>query len=192
MNILPGFKLCRKGLHQYPVNKKRCPKCRQAINEKWNKANKEKRRKHQEKYRNTYPDRVKKAREKYKEVNPLGFQNARKKWEENNKQRVRALKREWRLSHKGQVNSWLAKRRASKKQATPPWANKKSIEGIYQKAAELTDATGIKYEVDHIYPLQSKYMCGLHVETNLQILTREQNRAKSNRTWPGQLDCQKD
>ena len=192
MDILPGFKLCRKGVHQYPADKKRCPKCRQAANEKWNRANKEKRRKHQEAYRNTHPDRIKKSREKYKETNPLGFQNARKKWEENKQQKARILKREWRLLHKGQVNSWRAKSRALKKQATPDWASKKAIEEIYQKAAELTKATGIPHEVDHVYPLQSKYLCGLHIETNLQILTREQNRAKGNRTWPGQLDCQKD
>jgi hypothetical protein len=192
MDILPGFKLCRKGLHQYPAGKKRCPKCRQFLNEKWNKANKEKRRKHQEKYRNTHPDRIKKSQEKYKETNSLGFQKARKKWEGKNKDKLRESKRKWRLLNKGRVNSWCAKRRAFKKQAIPPWANKKSIEQVYKKAAELTKKTGIKHEVDHIYPLQSKYMCGLHVETNLQILTREQNRAKSNRIWPGQFDCQKD
>lgn len=73
----------------------------------------------------------------------------------------------------------------------PPWADEKAIKSIYEKCDKLTRNTGIKHEVDHIYPLQSKYMCGLHVETNLQILTKEENRAKGNRTWPGQLDCQK-
>ena len=84
-----------------------------------------------------------------------------------------------------------AKQRAAKKQAVAPWANLEKIKQIYKKAEELTRQNGIGYHVDHIYPLTSKYMCGVHVETNLQILTAEENIAKSNRTWPGQLDCQK-
>lgn len=32
MDILPGFKLCRKGLHQYPADKQTCPECRKNRN----------------------------------------------------------------------------------------------------------------------------------------------------------------
>jgi 5-methylcytosine-specific restriction endonuclease McrA len=51
---------------------------------------------------------------------------------------------------------------------------------IYRQAKKLTQKTGILHEVDHIIPLQNHLVCGLHVENNLQILTREQNRKKFN------------
>ena len=67
------------------------------------------------------------------------------------------------------------------KYATPSWANKDKIKEIYTQAQTLTRDTGIQHEVDHIIPLQGKLVSGLHVEDNLQILTRKENRAKHNR-----------
>lgn len=68
-----------------------------------------------------------------------------------------------------------AKRRAQKHQATPLWADQRAIKKIYQAAAKA----GL--EVDHIVPLMGKNVCGLHVETNLQLLSRAANIAKGNR-----------
>jgi hypothetical protein len=88
-------------------------------------------------------------------------------------------------------NAYQARRRAAKKSALMPWIDVNVIKNFYTEARRLTKLTGVKHHVDHIYPLQSEYMCGLHVETNLQILTEKENILKGNRTWPGQLECQK-
>jgi len=63
----------------------------------------------------------------------------------------------------------------------PAWANLDAIEHIYAEARRMTVVTGIRHEVDHIVPLQGREVSGLHVENNLQILTKQANRLKSNR-----------
>jgi hypothetical protein len=54
------------------------------------------------------------------------------------------------------------------------------IAAFYVRAAEMSRASGIPHEVDHIIPLRGRAVSGLHVHTNLQILSRTQNRAKQN------------
>ena len=73
--------------------------------------------------------------------------------------------------------------------AQPPWANRNEINAIYREAKERR-RNGENVQVDHIFPLQSKWICGLHVHTNLVIIPAERNRAKSNTSFPGheQLD----
>ena len=66
------------------------------------------------------------------------------------------------------------------KNAFVSWANKQLILEFYKKAKKLTKETGIMHEVDHIIPITNDFVCGLHNEFNLQILTRDKNRAKFN------------
>lgn len=75
------------------------------------------------------------------------------------------------------------KRRSSQKAATPLWItddDKKKIKLIYLKRDFINEVTGIKHEVDHIYPILGKYSCGLHVHWNLRIITATENRSKKN------------
>ena len=66
-------------------------------------------------------------------------------------------------------------RRDKVAQRTPSWADSNAIAAIYRKARELG------HTVDHVVPLQGKNVSGLHVEYNLQILSRAENSAKGNR-----------
>ena len=77
-----------------------------------------------------------------------------------------------------------AKRRASKRNAAPAWADREAIETIYAKAKQFSDLTGEAFHVDHIVPLISDLVCGLHWEGNLQILPGFDNLSKGNKVWP--------
>lgn len=74
-----------------------------------------------------------------------------------------------------------AKRRAMEFRAMPAWADKAAIKSVYKEAAEKTKATGIKHEVDHRVPLDSRVVCGLHVENNLRVIPMLANRQKANK-----------
>lgn len=67
------------------------------------------------------------------------------------------------------------------KTATPPWADLAAIDAVYAEAARLTADTGVPHEVDHIVPIQSDVVCGLHVPANLRVVPRFDNRSKGNR-----------
>jgi hypothetical protein len=71
---------------------------------------------------------------------------------------------------------------------TPPWADRDAILSFYQHAKELRAATGVYWTVDHIVPLKSPIVCGLHCEANLQILERAENTRKHNKWWPDMPD----
>ena len=77
-----------------------------------------------------------------------------------------------------------AKRRTKILTQTPSWLSKEQrddIINIYQAAAARTLHTNIQHEVDHIVPLRGENVSGLHVPWNLQILTEQENRQKSNK-----------
>lgn len=66
--------------------------------------------------------------------------------------------------------------------AVPPWLDAeqwRQINRIYK------DARRRGLVVDHIVPLSSPLVCGLHVPWNLRATTLEKNQEKGNKWWPG-------
>lgn len=87
---------------------------------------------------------------------------------------------QWKKNHPWVVAADCMRRYATKTHATPSWSNSLEIREIYRRAAELR-RIGIDVQVDHIIPLRSKLVSGLHVPANLRIIPTKENQIKGNR-----------
>lgn len=105
-------------------------------------------------------------------------------WRRNNKERELEIAKKSRDKSLPARMENNARRRAIAKEATPVWANKFFMQEAYELAKLRTQMTGIKWEVDHIIPLRSPIVCGLHTHTNLQVITKQENLAKRHWVWP--------
>jgi len=107
-----------------------------------------------------------------------------KAWRKKNSVRVKAMAAIWTANNIVKKRASTAKRRATLLRAIPAWARLDDIERFYTLAARLTEQTGIKATVDHVVPLQSRLVCGLHCAANLTILPETLNKRKGNLWWP--------
>lgn len=146
-----------------------CKECHRAANQAWYAENKE---------------RNKLRAIAWAKANPDATKAAQKRHNEKHKARRAAKYLEWAQANRPKRNAAIARRRAAKLRATPVWADQYAITRIYAEAMRQQEETGIRKHVDHIVPLQSKIVCGLHVESNLQILDGAENESKRNFIWP--------
>lgn len=75
-------------------------------------------------------------------------------------------------------------KRAIQLHATPFWSEIDEIKELYKQSAILNSISDEFYHVDHIVPLKSKVVCGLHCISNLRIILASENISKGNRHWP--------
>lgn len=114
----------------------------------------------------------------WQKANPEKVRAKAAAWRAANPDKAKAISAAWAKANPDKLNAKNAKRNASKRKAIPIWADKNKIGIIYAKAREW------KMDVDHIIPLQSKIVCGLHTWDNLQLLHSSQNSSKQNLHWP--------
>lgn len=147
----------------------RCKVCTKAAVVQWNEKN---------------PDGLRARQKRFSAKHAAKKAAATAAWYRKNKNRNHANAAAWykRNPHLGAKKT--AAYRASQKRATPGWANQFFIEEAYHLASLRTKMLGYKWHVDHIVPLRSKIVCGLHVHNNLQVIPATENIKKNNRHWP--------
>lgn len=164
--LLTEFHMRKDSKDGYRNICKVCDKIRKAS---WHKINSKRLNKKSEIWRKTH----------IKQSNAVKYE-----WRALNVEKVKLSQYIWNLANPGKIRARDARRRAKKLQATPKWLTEehhKQIENFYLEASRLTKKTEIPHEVDHIVPLQGKYVRGLHVPWNLRVITKLENRKKSNK-----------
>ena len=125
-------------------------------------------------------NRLEKSAEYYQR-NKLTILARHKQYRAKNPEKVHALVNNYKRENPDVIAANVGKRRAAHLKAVPSWANLFYIKEAYSLSALRTKVTGIKYHVDHIIPLVSDVVCGLHVENNLQVIPAVVNLKKGNR-----------
>lgn len=125
-------------------------------------------------------DAGKEAKQRYYEANKEGI-IAKARATPN--ELKNAYRKRWKEENPIQVLADNKVRRRKHRDATPPWLTRKEkgeIRAMYQAAILSSKISGERYVIDHIYPLRSEVVCGLHVPWNLRIVTQRENLEKSN------------
>lgn len=100
------------------------------------------------------------------------------RYRQKNPEKKKLSSKKWALKNRNKLVFNCAKRRANKFIATPKWVDFDLVKDMYQEAVYFNS------HVDHIVPLNSDKVCGLHWEGNLQLLSMKENTTKSNKYWP--------
>lgn len=148
----------------------KCKLCASVENKKWRTENVERKRQLDANYRQNNKDKVNGYRLKWAKNNPEKLVESRKKWRNKNPDKCRGY---WQ-KHNSRCDRKIRARKCS-------WADINKIKDIYRKCRQISRVTGIQHHVDHIVPLCSDRVCGLHYECNLQIIPATDNLRKSNK-----------
>lgn len=138
----------------------------------------EKRRAASRTYRVENPHRVKASKFDYQQRRGEHLLEKAREYKQREAARLKEWSAAYKRENKGRINAANRARVAHIKRATPPWADLSAIEQMYVQAAE----SGM--HVDHVIPLRGKFVSGLHVESNLQLLPPVENHRKYNKVAP--------
>jgi len=179
-------KQCReeKFLEHFYVGRNICKKCSNSNRNKYYHENRERELSVRKQWIKENPEKRKVTAKKTYEKNKDKRRAYMQKYYPVNRDRHRESSKAWAKRNRDKMNATYNKRRAHQLKATPGWSNEFFISEIYHLAKIRTEITNIKWNVDHVVPLVSNLVCGLHCEANLQVIPEVINKSKNNRHWP--------
>lgn len=162
----------------------RCKQCNREWAKRHRVENPEKERARHKKYIEENRDKRREYEKQYAKNNPEKIRANSRRFYNTNKEKELERCKMWAKNNRKWMNHYSSLQRLLRKQAFASWANEEKIIALYDESYKKTIETGILHHVDHIIPIRSKYVCGLHCEDNLQVLTAHENVKKSNKFRP--------
>lgn len=108
------------------------------------------------------------------------------RWRSNNPELSKQRMREWQIKNAAKTVAYTQKRDAQRKASIPSDCWQSIVDGLYAIAERISRCTGIRHEVDHIWPISKG---GSHCHRNLQVIPASLNRKKSARLNFNLPDC---
>jgi hypothetical protein len=141
---------------------------------------KEKIREYGKAYREANKEAIAEYGKAWREANKEALNERSKTYYEANKEAIAKKNKAWHQANKEAKAERQSKRKALKRNAVPKFLRncedeKKRLQEIYKIRQLLSDATGIVYHVDHMWPLSGG---GPHWSGNLQVITAQENLSK--------------
>ncbi len=151
---------------------KKNPSCKKCQNELYLK-NKDKIKARSKAYRESNSAKLKEYHHQRYLDNTEEYTKKANEWRRNNPERFLEISRARDRRNQKQRNAALSARRAKQKNRTPAWADKKEIENFFKNCP-------VGHHVDHIIPINSDFVSGLHVVENLRYVPENENMSKGN------------
>lgn len=164
------------------VSDRTCVECNKLRSESWEKNNSEKRSEQKSQYYILNKAYIDARNLNWAKKNVDKIASLKIKYRIKNKDKLLQYNRQFYKNNTGRMIAKTRKYQTAKIKRMPKWLTATDlfeIECIYTYASSLNKC-GLKYHVDHIIPLQGKYVSGLHVPENLQVINAIQNISKRN------------
>lgn len=180
---LSAFRLTKDRKGEY-VYRNQCRGCERTSSLEYEAANREKRRKEKREFYAENTEKIKQQKRAFYQNNTEKEKSRSARWREENREYLRQKDRLDAKQRPAYFCYKTQKRHAAKLQRTPQWLTEEHLKDIqteYELSAWCSEVMGVKYNVDHIVPLQGKTVCGLHVPWNLRVIPASDNFKKSNK-----------